>query len=224
MAILIEACVETAAQARDAVAAGADRVELCGHLGAGGLTPPLEVIHAARGGLAAPLFVMVRERAGSFACTVAEVDAMVTRIAEVRAGGADGVVCGVLTADGAVDLPAMRRLVSAAAPLPVTFHRAFDEVADVSAALEALVSLGVARVLSGGGRGAAIDHVAPLRSLVTQAAGRITVMAGGAVRPQNVLALVRETGVTEVHARMDDDPARARALREACYSEPSSSR
>lgn len=224
MALLIEACVETAAQARDAVAAGADRVELCHDLAVGGLTPALDMIRATRAAMAAPLFVMVRERAGSFACTAAEVDAMVARITEVRAAGADGVVCGVLTADGAVDRPAMRRLVSAASPLPVTFHRAFDEVADAPVALEALVSLGVARVLTAGGPGAAIDHVARLRGLVAQAAGRIAVVAGGSVRPVDVGALVRDTGVAEVHARMDDDPLRARALREACYSEPSSSR
>lgn len=224
MAVLVEACVETAAQARDAVAAGADRVELCRDLSVGGLTPELEVIRATRAAMAAPLFVMVRERAGSFACTAAEVDAMVARIAVVRAAGADGVVCGVLTSDGGVDVPAMRRLVSAAAPLPVTFHRAFDEVADAPEALEALVSLGVARVLTAGGRGPAAQHAGVLQRMVTQAAGRITVMAGGSVRPANVLALVRATGVTEVHARMDDDPGRARALREACYSEPSSSR
>lgn len=224
MAVLVEACVETAAQARDAVAAGADRVELCRDLSVGGLTPLPEMIRAARAAMAAPLFVMVRERAGSFACTAAEVEAMVARIAEVRAAGADGVVCGVLAADGAVDVPAMRRLVSAAAPLAVTFHRAFDEVVDAPAALEALVSLGVARLLTAGGPGPAAQHVDVLRGLVRHAAGRITVMAGGSVRPANVLALVRDTGVTEVHARMDDDPARARALREACYSVPSSSR
>lgn len=224
MAILVEACVETAAQARAAVDAGADRVELCRDLGVGGLTPLPDVIRAARAAMPAPLVVMVRERAGSFACTVAEEDAMVARIAEVRAAGADGIVCGVLTADGAVDVPAMRRLVSAAAPLPVTFHRAFDEVADASEALEALVSLGVKRVLTAGGRGPAAQHHDVLRGMVRQAAGRITVMAGGSVRPGNVAALVRDSGVTEVHARMDDDPGRARALRLACYSVPSSSR
>lgn len=224
MAVLVEACVETAAQARDAVAAGADRVELCHDLSVGGLTPMRDVIRAARAAVAAPLFVMVRERPGSFACTAAEVDAMVARITEVRAAGADGIVCGVLAADGAVDLPAMRQLVTAASPLPVTFHRAFDEATDPRAALESLVALGVTRVLTAGGRGPASAHLDDLAWLVAQAAGRITVMAGGSIRPENVAALVRATGVTEVHARMDDQPERARDLRRACYSVPSSSR
>lgn len=214
-AVTIEACVETPAQARAAAAAGADRIELCRDLAVGGLTPSAEAIRATRGAVSVPVFVMVRERPGPFAYTPAEVAAMVDRIGEVRAAGADGIVCGAVTEGGGVDLPATRRLVSAARPGAVTFHRAFDEVPDPSSALEALVSLGIERVLTAGGRGPASAHLGTLARLVVQAAGRIRVMAGGSVRPGNVLALVRHTGVAEVHARMDDDPARARALRAA---------
>lgn len=190
-------------------------MELCRRLDVGGLTPGLADIVAARSVLSIPLHVLIRPREGTFVCSAAELEQMVAEIGAARAAGADGVVIGALTAGGAIDRPAMQRLVETARPLSVTFHRAFDEIADQPTALAGLMSLGVDRVLTAGRMSTALAGAAQLRRLVEAAAGRIVVMAGGSVRPENVLELVRLSGVTEVHARMDDDPGRAGALKRA---------
>jgi copper homeostasis protein len=140
---------------------------------------------------------------------------MLDAIGAARAAGADGIVVGALTAGGEVDAAAMRRLLAASRPLAVTFHRAFDAVADQAAALGVLVSLGVDRVLTSGGAVTALAGADRLCNLVDLAEGRIVILAGGGIRPDNVAEVVRRSGVTEVHARMDDDPRRAQRLREA---------
>ena len=94
---------------------------------------------------------------------------------------------------------------------PITFSRAFDEVVDQHAALDQLARLGVHRVLTGGGRGAAAGHHEALRALVQQAGTRIGVLAAGGVRAGNVAALVEHTGAAEVHLRSPSgDGARSR--------------
>lgn len=170
-------------------------------------------IAAARAALAIPLQVLIRPRAGNFVYAAGELEEMIDAIGGAGAAGADGIVVGALTAAGRIDEPAMRRLLAAAAPLSVTFHRAFDSIADQLAALEVLVTLGIDRVLTSGGAPTAIAGADRLRQLVDAAAGRIVILAGGSVRPHDVAELVRRTGVTEVHARMDDDPGRAGELR-----------
>jgi len=115
--------------------------------------------------------------------------------------GLAGVVTGVLSPDGSVDAPRTRALVEAAAPLPVTFHRAFDRVADKVSALEALIDAGVARVLTSGGAPTALEGAETIAALVRQARDRMVVLAGGGVRAHNVRDLIALTGVREVHSR-----------------------
>lgn len=210
--MLVEACVETATQAA-AAASGADRVELCRQLDVGGLTPGLDDIVATRAALHIPLHVLIRPRAGPFGYSPGEIDAMADAISAAKAAGADGVVIGALTPSGGIDDAAMRRLLALSRPLSVTFHRAFDEIADQPAAVAALGTLGVNRVLTSGGMPTALAGADRLRALVEAAAGRLAVMAGGSVRPENVAELVRRSGVAEVHARMDDAPGRAGELK-----------
>jgi copper homeostasis protein len=112
-----------------------------------------------------------------------------------------GFSVGALTADGAIDTAVLRRLVAASGAAPVTFHRAFDTLPDLPAALEVLVDCGVRRVLTSGGAVTAREGAGTLRRLVDTAAGRITVMAGGSVRGDNVADLVAATGVPAVHLR-----------------------
>jgi len=190
-------------------------VELCRRLDLGGLTPALADIVAARRALSIPLHVLIRPCKGAFGYSGAQFERMVAEIGAARAAGADGVVIGALTAASAIDRPAVQRLVATARPLSVTFHRAFDEIADQPTALTDLISLGVDRVLTAGGAPTALEGAVRLRELVDAAGGRIVVMAGGSIRPENVKELVWLSGVTEVHARMDDDPGRAGALKRA---------
>lgn len=197
--VLVEVAVDSLAGARAAAQAGADRLELCSHLPAGGLTPGAGLLEAVRAAVAVPVFAMVRPRAGGFRYDRDELATIRAELRAVARGGADGVVFGALTAAGAVDREAVAALREVAAPLPVTFHRAFDRACDPAAALEDLIALGVARVLTSGQSRAASEGSALLANLVALAGGRIAVVAGGGVRAANVAALVAATGVREVH-------------------------
>ncbi|HEX5004082.1 MAG TPA: copper homeostasis protein CutC [Gemmatimonadales bacterium] len=213
--ILVEACVDTLAGARAAEAGGANRIELCVSLEVGGLTPPAELITDCVTALSLPVFVLVRPDARSFVMREASLAALLEEVRRVAALGAAGVVAGALTAVGAVDAAATAAIVAAARPAPVTFHRAFDAVADQPAALEALVDLGVARILTSGGAATAAEGADRLRGLVDLADGRIGILAGGSIRAHNVGALIRRAGVTEIHSRTPADAAGVRALVQA---------
>lgn len=210
--VLVEGCVTSPAEAAACASAGAGRVELCVDLDVGGLTPPVGLVSDVRGAVAVPVFVMVRPRPGDFVPVAGEIARMAGEIDAVRDAGADGIVLGVLDMHGRVDRDAVRHLVEAAGPLPVTFHRAFDGVADPEGALETLVDVGVARVLTSGGAASAIDGAGVLERLVRRAAGRIVVMPGGRVRADHAAELVRRTGAREVHARAEAVAALVRSL------------
>jgi len=160
----------------------------------------------------------VRPRGGDFVYDTDALSAMARDVTRMRAAGAHGIVTGVLTSAGAINAPLLHVLVRMAGPLPVTCHRAFDEVRDLDAALDALIGLGVSRVLTSGGAPTAADGAPALARLVRRAAGRIAVLAGGTVRASNVRALVEATGVTEVHARIIREPGPADAATRARWS------
>lgn len=198
MTILVEAAVETLEAALAAAAGGAGRIELCADLAHGGTTPDLDLLQACLPRLAIPVFVLVRPRAGDFVYSGTEHRAMLEQIRGAKAAGAHGIVTGELTAARAVAEPQTVALVAAARPLPVTFHRAFDECADQSAALELLIRHGVDRVLTSGGAQTAAAGAGQIGRLVTQARGRIGILPGGGIDAANVRR-IRESGVTEVH-------------------------
>ncbi len=210
--ILVEACVETLEGALAAEAGGAGRVELCAALEVGGLTPAWDLVTSCVGRLSIPVFVLVRPRAGSFVLSEVELAEVVREIGQVVGLGADGVVGGALTPGGSVDVRATSAMLTAAGPLPFTFHRAFDKVDDQAEALEALISIGVRRVLTSGGAATAAEGAKQIGKLVIQAAGRIGILAGGSVRAHNVAALISATGVTEVHSRTPVDAEGVREL------------
>ena len=217
---MIELAVESLAGARAAAAGGADRIELAPELHVGGLTPSDELTRSVVDHVDIPTYVMIRPRAGDFVYSAGEVADMCGTIERLRALGVHGVVTGALTDSRTIDLAATAALVAAAAGIPLTFHRAFDRAADLSIALEQLVDLGVARVLTSGGAPTALEGSAKLRALVEQSAGRITVLAGGGVRESNVREVVSRTGVSEVHTKLTDagedlTAARVRRFREA---------
>lgn len=209
--VVVESCVDSLEAAIASVAGGADRIELCANLDAGGTTPAPSLVEAVTRAVSVPVMVMVRPRGGDFVYTPDEADALRRDVAAVRAAGAHGVVTGALTRERGVDMPLMHALVTAAAPLAVTCHKAFDAARDLDAALEQLVALGIRRVLTSGGANTAVDGAATLRRLVQRAAGRVTVIAGGQVRASTVGALLAATGVREVHARIIREPASADA-------------
>jgi copper homeostasis protein len=211
-AILVEAAVDSAAAALAAVAAGAERIELCANLDAGGLTPPTELLAELRLKLAVPILPMIRSRGGDFEYSATEMTTMLAQLRELRSLGADGFVFGALRAGGSIDTAATSRVVEAADALPVVFHRAFDRTPDLSASLQALIGLGIERVLTSGGADRAILGVDRLASLMREARGRIGILPGGGIDGGNVHEIAARTGVTEVHARCSWDGERVRGI------------
>jgi len=197
--VLVEACVDSIESALAAAAGGAHRIELCANLVEGGTTPSAGTLALCRMRLRIPIFVLVRPRGGDFLYSAAELAVMLEDIRRAKDAGAHGVVVGMLQADGAIDVERTRQLIAAARPLQVTFHRAFDVCRDAGEALETLIGLGVERVLSSGQAATAPQGADVIARLVRRAAGRIGVLPGGGITADNVEALVRNTGVAEVH-------------------------
>lgn len=200
--MMLEIAVDSVTDAIAAEAGGADRLEFCADLDAGGLTPRVETIQAVRQAVTCPVLVMLRCRAGGFVYTEDELARMAGEAGALRGRGVDGLVFGALTVEGDVDETACRRMMAASWGRPTVFHRAFDEVRDPPAALETLIRLGFSRVLTSGRAACAADAeaVTLLRQLRGQAGGRIEVLPGGGVRPHNVAAIVAATGCTQVHS------------------------
>lgn len=219
MTILIEAAVESLDEALAAIAGGADRLELCADLDVGGTTPSPALVATVMARATVPVVVMIRPRGGDFVYSRVELERMREDVARAVDAGAAGVVLGALDPPDRVDEAATRGLVSAAHGLPVTFHRAIDETADVLAAVDTLASLGVARVLSSGAAPTALEGAATLAVMVERAGDALRVVAGGGVRAHNVVELVRHSRVREVHARCGRDPTRIRAIRDALTAE-----
>jgi copper homeostasis protein len=196
---VLEVCCASADFAVAAAAAGADRVELCANLVEGGTTPSVGAIEATVARLAIPVMVMIRPRGGDFLYSDLEMDVMLRDIGSAREAGADGVVFGVLDADGCVSRTRVERLVEAARPMAVTFHRAFDLSRDLDESLDVLLRMGVDRVLTSAGRPSVVDDLVALERLARTAAGRLTILPGGGIRPSNVHAVLAVPGIREVH-------------------------
>ena len=193
--------MDSVGAALEAEALGADRIELCAGLPVGGLTPSAGAMSMAGERLRIPFHVLVLPRAAGYVLTGDDLEVMRRDIAMARAARAAGVVVGALREDGTVDQATMAQLIGWARPMSVTFHRAFDRVPDPMAGLDQVADLGVDRVLTAGGSGPAAEATAVLARLVARSAGAVTILAGGGIRARNVVGIVRESGVREVHAR-----------------------
>lgn len=197
--IQVEVCVGSVADVAVAVAEGADRVELCGGLELGGLTPSVGLVETVLAERSLPVVVMLRPRAGGFCYDRGEFAAMLRDARRLLDLGARGVAFGLLDRQRRIDASRSREVVELAAPLPAVFHRAFDFASDRSAALDALIEIGCTRVLTSGGQPTAEAGVAELGDLIRRAAGRIEIMPGGGITAENVASIVRETGCRQVH-------------------------
>ena len=206
---LLEVCIETLPEAIQAAEAGAARLEVCASMLESGTTPSIGLVSAIIERLEIPSFVMIRPRGGDFVFDEAELDVMRRDIDAVKRAGAHGIVSGVLEHSGAIDCEATKSLRDAAAPLPFTFHRAFDLAPELEQALEDLMEIGVTRVLTSGGASTALVGADAIARLRRRAGTAMTMLAGGSVRAAHAAELVRTSGVSEVHAR----PTRPRSAR-----------
>jgi copper homeostasis protein len=194
----VEICAYSLASCLAAQRGGAQRVELCGGFYEGGTTPSAGLITLARKALNIKLYVMIRPRGGDFCYDTNEIETMLQDIYIAKQLGTDGVVLGVLKPDGQVNQEQTRQLVMAAAPMGVTFHRAFDVAASPTDALESIHEAGCERILTSGQRSFAHEGIELLASLALQAKKRIEIMAGSGVNEHNALALL-QAGVDALH-------------------------
>ena len=196
----IEICANSVESAIKAQEGGAYRVELCAGIPEGGTTPPFGDMRMARQMLhQTKLHVIIRPRGGDFLYSPLEQEIMLHAIKVARQLGADGVVFGCLTAEGDVDMAAMKKLMNAVGDMNVTFHRAFDMCKDPFKALEQIIELGCTRILTSGQESNAVKGIPLLKELVKQADGRIIIMPGCGVNPGNIKQIAEETNATEFH-------------------------
>lgn len=218
--MLIEACVDTLTSAHNAEAGSADRIELCDNLGDAGTTPSHGMLRLALEQLTLVVFPIIRPRGGGFAYDENDVAVMRADLQHAHDLGAPGAVIGAITAEGDIHEAVTAALRADAPDMQLTFHRAFDVCRDPHAALETLIQLGINRVLTSGQAEDAWEGRDLIASLVRQAAGRITILAGGGVNEENAAELVHMTGVTELHVRGatlrgDAGPRRSISFRKA---------
>lgn len=197
--VLIEVCVDSVASAVAAQRGGAQRVEVCSDLLEGGITPSLGLLERVRSSVSIPVHAIIRPRGGDFCYSGEEFEIMRRDIAIAKAAGADGVVLGVLDVAGRVDIPRTRSLIEVARPMSVTFHRAFDVSADLRQSLEDVCSTGADRLLTSGGEPDSLQGIETISELVKASAGRIQIMAGGGITAKNVLQILQNTGISEIH-------------------------
>ena len=197
--ILIEVCANSVESALAAQAGGAARVELCSALVEGGITPSAATIELARERLRIGLHVLIRPRGGDFCYDDTEFTVMKRDIAFCKRAGAEGVVIGILQADGHVDTAQTSELIAAAQPMSVTFHRAFDMTADAFRALDDVLALGVERLLTSGQCGSAAEGKELIAELVRRAGDRLIVMPGAGINEGNIRGLIVTTGAREYH-------------------------
>jgi copper homeostasis protein len=201
--IPLEVCISSVESAIASERGGAQRVELCSDLVEGGVTPSAGMIRVTRESISIGLQVMIRPRGGDFLYSAEEFAVMKRDIVAAKELGANGVVIGLLDEDANVDLARTRELVELARPMNVTFHRAFDMSQDFFRSLEDIISCGVTRILTSGGKPRAEESVDTLAKLVAAARGRITIMACGEIEKHNVKRIIEKSRVPEVHAGLE---------------------
>ena len=196
---IFEACCQNAEEAVEARRGGASRIELCERLEVGGVTPGVENIKETVEKCGLPVNVLVRPREGDFVYDSEETQQMLETINKCKSLNVNGIVIGALTPDGDIDIPLMQRLMEAAAPLEVTFHRAFDESRNPQKSLEDIIGLGCKRLLTSGQKETAVSGRILIKELIDQADGRIVIMPGAGIMPINIYQLISATGANEYH-------------------------
>ena len=198
--VILEIAVFSVEAALSAIAAGADRIEFCENPGEGGTTPSYGSLVTLKKLTHKNVFPIIRPRGGDFLYTDNEFEWIKADVLIARDLGYPGVVIGLLNADGTIDVDRTKQLVQLAAPMEVTFHRAFDRCEDPFKGLEAIIETGCKRILTSGQVPNAGDALPLLKQLVEKANGRILIMPGSGVRANNIKAIIEATGVEEIHS------------------------
>lgn len=197
--VVIEVLVDSVESASAAAEGGADRLEVCQNLFEGGTTPSAGLLARLGRTASVPWNVMIRPRGGDFCYSTAEHEVMREDIRIAKDLGAHGIVLGILTPEGGIDTTRVAELVELARPMSVTFHRAFDMIHDPIAGLEALIKLGVDRLLTSGLEPTVFEGAERIGSWIRHVGERLIIMPGGGIRESNVLRILDTTGAKEIH-------------------------
>lgn len=196
-----EACVETFEEAVLAEIRGASRIELCSELVDDGLTPSFELMQKTCSSLKIPVMVMIRPRAGNFVYSEDEIEIMKSEIDLAKTAGAAGIVFGLLTHENKIDKLNTEVLTKYAHPLPVTFHKAVDELENQVEAVSVLKETGIKRILTSGGKPTAMEGLETIRKMMSEAADKIIILVAGKVLDSNIREIQELTGAAEFHGR-----------------------
>lgn len=190
MAGILEVAVDSLASARAAIAGGADRLELCGALAVGGLTPYAELLKQVREESDINIRCLMRPRGGDFLYTKEDILMMAAQIENLRALGADGFVIGCLTADGDLDAEAMKPLLEAAEGTGLTLHRCIDVSRDPCKTYLDAKELGLDTVLTSGAAGSSLLGMETIGKLLQlrDAHNGPEVLIGGGVKAKVITA------------------------------------
>lgn len=202
MSYIIEIATSDFITTKAAVEGGADRIELCANLAEGGTTPSYGHIIQCREAFDVLLYPIIRPRGGDFLYSDDEFSIMLQDVKLCKQTGCDGVVIGLLNADGSIDLKRTAQLIETAYPLGVTFHRAFDRCREPFEAIEQLIQMGCERILTSGQQPAVNEGVDLIAALNKAADTRIIIMPGSGVRKENIKMLAGKTGCTEFHSSL----------------------
>lgn len=202
--IIIEACCGSADDVYEATAAGVHRIELNSALFLGGLTPSIGMMRVALEARI-PIMAMVRPRQGGFCYTQREYQTMLADCEALLDAGANGIVFGILGPDGTVDSRRCAPLVEMVkkAGRQAVFHRAIDVTPDWRQAIDALIDLGVDRVLTSGQHPSVYDGAAIVRAMREYASGRIEILPGAGINLSNVKRVLSDTGCDQIHVMLD---------------------
>ncbi|WP_165021159.1 copper homeostasis protein CutC [Dysgonomonas sp. ZJ279] len=199
--VTLEICSNSVQSSIEAQRGGAVRVELCDNLAEGGTTPALSQIELSRQYIDIQLNVIIRPRGGDFLYNDLEFEIMKRDVHHCGLSKCDGVVIGMLNADGSIDKNRNAELIQIARKyrMSVTFHRAFDRCADLFQSLEDIIDLGCDRILTSGGKKTALEGKEIIKQLIEKAGDRIIIMPGSGITENNISELVEATGLTEFH-------------------------
>ena len=196
---LLEICIDSVASAISAEQGGAARVELCQNLFEGGTTPSIGTVYQTLQRVGIKVNAIIRPRGGDFLYSSDEFEIMKRDIVTLKEAGINGVVIGMLNADGSIDTERTQQLIELARPLEVTFHRAFDVSLDPFRSLENLIDLGVDRLLTSGQEPSVLEGVELIAKLVRRAGDDIIIMPGAGITAKNLTRIIQETGAKEYH-------------------------
>ena len=195
----LEVCIDSFSGIDACIEGNADRIELCSSLQYGGLTPSEDLLTlASECGI--PVRAMIRSKKGDFVYTSEDLKQMLSDIDKVRSYNIEGVVFGATLLNGDLDQDFLEELVTHSIGLNKTLHRAVDTINKITESVEIGIKLGFDTILSSGGYETAIEGLSVLSEMHKIASGRIDIMPGSGINPQNANHFINNYNFDWIHS------------------------